>query len=293
MRITRIIPGVICLFVLAVCLAPSRGSWGVVQGQTNTRSKSSPQRIIALTSLSADIVRNLDRSKLVGISGSSILNNNPNFNQIPKVSEGRVQPDLEKILSLKPDLVIGAKGFHEQTATTLSQLGIATELIDVDSWEMLEKVTKDLAIKLGSNPERLLNQYRALAVKKPPISPRVLVLVSRQPMLSPNKESWAGAMLDRFHLKNVVADLQGKAPFEGYITLSAEKLLQLNPDVLIVVETGEGILQQFQAQSFWRNLQAVQKGKVYQFDYYGLVNPGSIDAIVKASEKLKEIVNGK
>ncbi len=248
-----------------------------------------PRRIVALTSLMADITARLDRSKLAGIPGSSLLLTNPNLRDLPKVSEGRAQPNLEKIIALKPDLVIGAKNFHEQVASRLNQLGIVTDLVNVDSWETLEKITKDLAIKLDANPEPLLNQYRTLIISKPNHNRRVLMIASRQPILSPNQKSWAGAMLDRFHLKNVAADLQGKSPFAGYVTLSTEKLLEINPDILIVVDAGENTLQWFQNQSFWRNLQAVKNNQIYQFEYYGLVNPGSIDMIVKAGEKLKAI----
>lgn len=278
---------VLILFLVGLCLAFS--SFNATVASPKIIAQKNPSRIVALTSLTADIIQKLNGSKLVGIPGSQLLVTNPNFRNLTKVSEGRTQPNLEKILALKPDLVIGAKGFHEQTASRLNRSGIATELVDVDNWESLAQVTRDLATKVGGNPTALLNQYQSLAVAKPSQSQSVLVLVSRQPILSPNRNSWAGAMLDRFYFKNVAGDLQGKSPFEGYVTLSAERLLQLDPDNLIVVETGEGILAQFQSQSFWRKLKAVQQGRVYQFDYYGLVNPGSIEAIVKASEKLREI----
>ncbi len=290
MRFKQTRSGLLLLFILGLILVSISVNTGIAQSQA--RAQSSPSRIVALTSLVADIVKELNSSKLVGIPGSQLLRANPDFRSIPQVSDGRTQPNLERILALKPDLVIGAKGFHEQTASRLNRSGIATELVNVDSWEALEKVTKDLAQKIGANPTALIQKYQSLTIAKPSQVSSVLILASKQPILTPNRESWAGSMLDRFHLKNAAAELQGKAPFAGYVTLSAEKLLQLNPDILIVVENGEGTLQQFQSQSFWRNLKAVQQNKVYQFDYYGLVNPGSIETIVKASEKLKEIVKG-
>lgn len=274
------------LAAVFIDFTPSRtGFPAAAQGGVN--------RVVALTSLTADILQRLDGSKLVGVPGSQLLANNPDFRNKVKVTEGRAQPNLERVLSLRPDLVIGAKGFHDQVAVRLQQSGISTELVDVDSWTALEQVTRDLASKVGANPEPLLSQYRALSLPKPSQSPSVIVIVSRQPILSPNRNSWAGAMLERFHLRNLAADIQGKAPVEGYITLSPERLLQLNPDTLIVVEFGENVLAQLQNQSFWRNLKAVQQNKVYQMDYYGLVNPGSIDSIVKASQKLQEIVSGR
>ena len=70
-------------------------------------------RVVALTSLTADLINTISKDSLVGIPGSSILKKNKDFDSIPIVSSGRMPPDLEKILSLKPDLVIGAKGFHD------------------------------------------------------------------------------------------------------------------------------------------------------------------------------------
>jgi iron complex transport system substrate-binding protein len=51
------------------------------------------------------------------------------------------------------------------------------------------------------------------------------------------------------------------------------------------------ILQEFSSQPFWQNLKAVKDKQIYVFDYYGLVNPGSIDAIESATQKLRQLAN--
>jgi iron complex transport system substrate-binding protein len=118
-----------------------------------------------------------------------------------------------------------------------------------------------------------------------------LILVSRQPILSPNKNSWAGDLLTKFQTKNLAAELQGNSPVAGYVTLSPEKILQQNPETLLIVEPlGENLLAEFKAESFWKQLKATQSDRVYTFDYYGLVNPGSIDKIEEACTKLKQVL---
>jgi iron complex transport system substrate-binding protein len=57
------------------------------------------QRVVALTSLSADILSRLDRQKLVGVPGGALLNNNPRLQGIPTISAGRAQPNLERIVA--------------------------------------------------------------------------------------------------------------------------------------------------------------------------------------------------
>ncbi|GAB1542358.1 ABC transporter substrate-binding protein [Scytonema sp. NUACC21] len=247
----------------------------------------SAQRVVTLTSLSTDIISKLDSKKLVGIAGSNLFKNDPRFQDIPRVSEGQAPPNLEKILALKPDLVIGAEGFSNQTTNKLKELGIQTLLTKIDSWEGLQELTKTLATIVDADPTPLLNRYQTFLSDKPSQNPSTLVLVSRQPILAPNRKSWAGNLLEKFQAKNVAADLQGKILIPGYITLSAEKVLEANPEVLIVVSPQPGLLQSFKSEPFWNQLKATKNNRVYEFDYYGLVNPGSIDAIEKACQQLK------
>ena len=263
-----------------------------VSSQENTKlatETESVERVIALNSLSADLIQRLDETKLVGIPGSSLVNKNEQLKDLPQVTQGRMPPNLEKILTLKPDLVIGSAGFHDQAAKKLEELGIKTKLYDVDSWDDLTTITEELAQAINADPEPLLAKYQSLLSQKSKNSPSTLVLVSRQPILSPNKNSWSGDMLSQFNITNLVADLQGDSVMQGYISLSAEKILQTDPEILLVVETGNNTIDTFKSQPFWNQLKAVKNNQVYVFEYYGLVNPGSVDAIEKASLQLQEI----
>ncbi|NDJ22767.1 ABC transporter substrate-binding protein [Nostoc sp. B(2019)] len=266
---------------------------------TNTNSeqlpKGSAKRVVALSSLSADIISQLDQTKIVGITGSRLFNNDPQFKDIPRVSEGQSPPNLEKIVALKPDLVIGAEGFSNVPIQKLKQLGIPTFLTKVNSWESLEQLTKRLAQLIDANPQPLLNRYKNFLPEKP-TQTSALVLVSRQPILAPNKNSWAGDLLAKFQVKNLAAELQGKSPISGYVTLSAEKVLEANPEVIILVNPPQGnseaaLLDSLKKEAFWQQLQATKNNRVYVFDYFGLVNPGSIDAIEKACQQLKQALS--
>jgi iron complex transport system substrate-binding protein len=256
-------------------------------------------RIVALTSLTADILQQLDAEKLVGIPENQLLGADSRFEGIETISSGRTEPNLEKIVALEPNLVIGASGFHDQAAQRLEELGIPTQLTSVDSLASLKELTVALAATVNADPQPLLQRYENCAAQSPAESPSTLVLVSRQPILSPNQESWAGDLLSKFNIRNLTAELQqesaagmpGQTAFRGYITLSAEKIVEADPEVLIVVDTGEGIVEQFQSDPFWGQLQAVESNRVYVFDYYGLVNPGSISSIEQACTQLNEIVS--
>jgi iron complex transport system substrate-binding protein len=258
----------------------------------------SAKRVVALTSLSADIIYQLDKTKLVGITGSSLFKNDPRFKDIPRMNEGQTPPNLEKIVALKPDLVIGAEGFSNQTTNKLKQLNIPTLLTKINSWESLQELTRTLAQKVGADPQGLLSRYQSFitTTKSNSANPKILLIVQRQPILAPNKNSWAGDLLNQFKLANVAAELQGKSPIGGYVTLSAEKVLETDPEVIITVNPPQGrgeteLLEALKKEPFWNKLQATKNSRVYSLDYYGLVNAGSIDAIEKACKELSKIAN--
>lgn len=247
-------------------------------------------KVVALTSLTADIIHHLDDTKLVGIPGSRLIGTDQRFQDLPQVSQGRTAPDLEKIVALKPTLVIGARGFHDQPLSKVEDLGIATLTTEVKGWQDLITLTEEIADQIGADPASLLARYQKCLNKLPSESASTLVLVSRQPILAPNKNSWAGDLLQQFKAKNLAADLQGQSPVEGYVTLSAEKVLEADPDIVLVVDPEQDPVAAFEAEPFWSKLKATQNKRVHAFDYYGLVNPGSISKIEAACTQLQEIL---
>jgi iron complex transport system substrate-binding protein len=254
--------------------------------QTNPQAAS---KVVALSSLSADIIHRLDKSKLVGIPGSRILRQNPALAKLPQVSEGQTPPNLEKILALKPDLVIGAAGFHDKVLEKLKAAGVRTLSTQVSSWQGLQDLTRTLATEIQANPDSLLQSYQALLPAKPKKVGNALVLVSNQPILAPNKTSWAGDLLTQFQIPNLVADLQSNSLQRGYVTLSPEKVLEANPEMLLIVDANDGTVEKLKSAPFWNKLKAVSNDRVYTFNYYGLVNPGSVDAIAQTCQKLQQI----
>ncbi|MEN9261307.1 MAG: ABC transporter substrate-binding protein [Thermostichus sp. HHBFW_bins_43] len=201
------------------------------------------------------------------------------------------QPNLEQIVALQPDWVVGAGGFHNALAERLQELGIPTYLTNVNSWAALEETITTLANALGADPQPLLREYGSLLPQQLPSSrPKTLLLAGTQPILSPNRQSWAGDLLERFGADNLTATLQSQGQFRGYVTLSAERILEANPEILLVVNPeAADPMAFFRSRPFWGQLQAVKTERVYGFDYYGLVNPGSLEKIKMACEQLAAV----
>ena len=246
-------------------------------------------RVVALTSLSADLINTISKDSLVGIPGSSILKKNKEFDSLPIVSSGRMPPDLEKILSLKPDLVVGAKGFHDRPLSKLNSLGISTLSTSISSLDDLDNLNKKLASKLNARRKSLEDILGSCYSKNKNKNKNLVVLVSSKPILSPNKDSWAGNLISSFKLNNLASEITNKTEFKGYVNLSPEWLIKSQPENILVIKTPGSDMSQYESINIWNKLEAVKNNKIYTFDYYGLINAGGIKAINKACQKLSSI----
>ena len=275
--------------VVAIAACSPNASLTPEESISDAAAENTAQKVVALTSMSADIVQNLDDDVLVGIPGSRLLTGDPRYEGIATVSSGRTEPDIEKNEALEQDHVIGADGFHDKTLERLTDLELDVLSVDIQGWESLQDITQFLATRLDADPTPLVQRYDACLAKAGNSEPTAIVLASREPLLSPNKNSWAGDFLEKFNIQNLTADLQGQSEFQGYITLSPEKVLEMNPDQLLFVDSGGGVddeIAQLKTDPFWGQLTAVQSDQVYGFNYHGLINPGSIQSIEQVCSAL-------
>ena len=247
------------------------------------------QKIVTLTSLSSDLVNAISPDSLIGVSGSKIIRNNKDFKDKVYVTEGRKPPDLEKILSLKPTLVIGAKGFHDKALDKLNSLGINTIYTEIRNWEDLEELNNRLNKFIGKDSSKLTTLLNYCYPKTNNSRGDIVVLATLKPLVSPNSKSWSGSLLRRFNFNNLTSNLDSKSAFRGYVNLSPEWLISKNPSKIIIVNYPSREKTSLQSLPFWKDLKAIKDKKVYSFDYYGLINPGSLNSVNKACEKLSSV----
>ena len=276
-----------------ICLSINVYSFELLANQVDQKKINFPRdkrlKIVALTSLSADLVNTISRESLIGIPGSSIFKKNKQFENIPIISSGRMPPNLEKIISLQPDLVSGAEGFHDRSLLRLNSLGIDTLSTSISSLDDLDILYGQLSSKLRVSPKSLETILKSCYSKKINQNKNVVVLVSSKPILSPNKKSWAGNLISTFKLNNLASEITNKTEFKGYVNLSPEWLLKSQPENILVIKTPGSDLSQYESINIWKNLNAVKNNKVFIFEYYGLINAGSINSINQACQKLSSI----
>ena len=262
---------------------------GEVSGQQNEVEGKKSRRVVALSSLSADLVVSINPKILIGVPGSSLMNQDPRYSGLKRVSNGRSQPSVELILALNPDLVIGAEGFHSRVLNALNKLGVQTLAIKVNRWDRLQQASRILerriinAVSLDSRLSKLCPSKKSSIS----VGNSVLILAGVSPKLSPGQQSWSGSLLDRLGLVNSTKELPGSSEFSGYITMSNERLLMIKPEkVLVVNPAGDSVQMVRSLIPFFPGLK-VSDFKV--MDYYGLINPGSLSSIEKACTALSSL----
>ena len=260
-----------------------------IESLANEFSRGTKKRIISLNSLGADIVSKLDNDSLVGIPGSSLLKKDDKFAGKIIVSEGRMPPSLEKIIKLKPSLVIGSEGFHDKILDKLGDLNIETLKTNTKSINQLEKLIKDLAIYLNKNSSSVNDNIKSCYFNTSKDRGSAVILASTKPLLSPNSNSWAGKLLDRFNFDNISKDLESKTEFKGYVNLSPEIILKKKPSKIIVISFPGMNQNSLLANPILKKIIDSNKNEIVTFNYYGLINPGSLKTINSACMKLSNI----
>jgi iron complex transport system substrate-binding protein len=253
----------------------------LVTDQTGRRV-SVPEHIERLVSLAPSITETLYAlglgDQLVG--DTDYCEYPPEAKQKPHVGP-ILNPSLEKIVALKPDLVLGSPEANRiETADRLERLGIPLYGVTARSVEETLDSIEDLGRVLGREAEAqrlvLSLRQRIEAVERRVAGrtrPKVLFVVWYRPLTTAGARSFIGDVVRRAGGTSVSEDLPGEWP-----RLSLEEALRRDPDVILFPrsESFAPALEEFQRLPGWREFRAVRNRRMYFVS----------DAIVRPSPRL-------
>jgi iron complex transport system substrate-binding protein len=194
----------------------------------------SAKRIISLSPSLTELVFEAGAGdKLVGVSGYSDYPDAARY--IPNVGDSS-NLDLERIVALKPDLVIAWRsGNSLSDIEKLEKLGLAvfaTEAARLEDIPRLLRVAGQLAAtsmqaeSAASAFEEALQQFRRSYGNQPKI--RVFQLIWDQPLMTINGNHIISDLIELCGGINIFASLSSLTPI-----ISAENLLEADPQVII------------------------------------------------------------
>jgi iron complex transport system substrate-binding protein len=184
----------------------------------------------------------------------------------PLTVVGDVEPDLEAVLALDPDLVVGVDGLSSgRLAANLAARHVSTWFPFAGSLGAVDAVIVGLGERVG-HAEDARGLVRALDEREGAIAravagaprPRVLMVVALGPVVVAGPKSFAHELIRYAGGENAVPD------GDAWPTLGFEKIVDLDPDVVIdatLVGTDEAT-RIGPGSAGWRAVGAVQAGRV-------------------------------
>jgi iron complex transport system substrate-binding protein len=204
-----------------------------------------------------------------------------------------LEPDIEKIISLKPDIVIASKeGNRQETVAKLRSLGITVYVTgNVDSFSAIYADFIQLGDYLGygDKARAVVDDSRkrisALRDKLKNVKPMTIFYeVGAQPLFTSGNKSFANDIIEAAGAKNIFGDLSSRFP-----QVSREEVVRRDPDVIILVAMGNVNLKEKTQWENFKSLKAVKNGRVYFTDDTSFTDPTPKSA-ADASERLSEIL---
>ena len=206
---------------------------------------------------------------------------------------GPLNPSLEAIVALRPDLVLATRVLNRRgTVESLERLGLAVYATDartvegvLDSVEHLaglmgaEQQGETLAASLRARLERLEQRLDGIAAT------RVLFVVWEEPLITIGQQTCLADALRRAGAESVIRMQQ------DWPQISVEEAIRLQPDYLVFAsnhtETNAPQLSGLRERPGWRELRAVKEGHIAVVsDAIDRPAPRLIDAIEELARQL-------
>ncbi len=231
-----------------------------------------PRRIIAIAPNSAEVICALGAcNAVIGVSKFCVFP--PELKDRPQIG-GLYDPDLEKIISLRPDLLI-TRGRNESLERMCERSKIPIYHDETDTLAGIEKGVMDLGTMLNRPDEARrvvadfrsrLDTVRARVAGK--IRPRVMLTVSRQPdrlanILTTGRDTFLDETIMVAGGINIFGDIDMLYPEvspEAILAKQPEVIIELMPEVLVTDELA------VQMRGQWRRLgtiPAVAENRIY------------------------------
>ncbi|NQU95009.1 MAG: cobalamin-binding protein [Candidatus Omnitrophica bacterium] len=225
----------------------------------------SAEKIVSLAPSITESLYQLQKDKaLVGVTSYC---NYPEEAKTKEVIGTLINPNIEKIYSLSPDLVLTIKGSNRpQTIAKLKHLGLRVVVFEeCDSFSDIRKNFIRLGRIVGE-PEKAKKIIQNVKTKKDSIAKKVKGLhpvstfleINARPLVSANNKAFVSEFIKYGGGVNIFAYAPVKYP-----RISREEVLRKNPEAIILVTMGDVTEKEKQYWQKFTDLKAVKTDRIY------------------------------
>lgn len=263
-------------------------------GQTLTFDKT-PSSVATLSSGDLDVLLALG----IEVAGRPTVQGPPveGLEQVAEIGNPH-QPNFEKIAEINPEVLIAAPSFkqHEENmerqgtkivytaANSVEDIQNTIELFGTifDKEKEAQTIQDKIASEIQKNTEQKADPVRTLLVYGAPGT-----------YLAALPNSLSGNLLELAGGENIASDFPNEEKYPQYASLSVEKIIERNPEMVMLITHGEpeAVKTAFEGEMLknpaWKNLDAVKTGNVVVLPSHLFgTNPGT--KVVEALEVMKE-----
>lgn len=269
---------ILCLFALLCVICSAHAVVLRDDRQIEVNMVKPPQRIVSLLPSLTEAVCALGQcSKLVGVDRYS--NWPSSIAKLPRMGGG-IDPNIESVVAVKPDLVLMATS--ARGAERLTALGLTVLAFEPRSHADVQRVMHTLAQALDVpvlESERVWRHIDAAvnaAAQSIPTQAkgqRVYFEVSRAPY-GASESSFIGETLQRLGARNILPASLGPFP-----KINPEFVVRAQPDIIMV---GDSNLADMATRPGWQNMRAMRAQRVCHF------KSEESDVLVRAGPRMAE-----
>jgi len=227
------------------------------------------QRIVSLAPNITEILFALGLDdRIIGVTKHC---NYPN-EALKKTSVGSyIDLNIEKILALKPDLVIAtADGNEKGSVERLAAFKIPVLITNPKNLDEVFEAVKIIG-HITKKENRAKNLIRSLKKRSnrviqaclPLSHPRVFLQINEHPLITVGKDTFHNSLIKQAGGINI----SGKESIK-YPKYSLEQVLRSNPEVILITSMERGVAAERKKERWrqWNQLQAVKLGRIYILD---------------------------
>ncbi len=256
-----------------------------------------PQYIVSLAPSNTEILFALGLdSRIIGVTDYC---NYPKEAALKPHVAGYTTPDLEKLVTLKPDLIM-AESVHEKTVLpALENLGFTVILLQSHSLnEILSNISVSGRVtgrikhaeKLVADISARINAVAAAGKNLPSEKrPRVMYVIWNEPVWTMGRNTYIDDIISKAGGRNIFT-----ADFEKSRVVSPESIVARNPQVIIVSGMGtsaDTIANNLKQQPWMQTTDAVKYNQVYVISDSNIIErPGP--RIIEGLEEVAKIIRG-
>lgn len=253
-----------------------------------------PQRIISLAPNITEILFSLElEDRLVAVT--QFCNFPPEARKKPNIG-GYINPQLEKIISFNPDLILGFRGNPLPLIQQLRSLHLPVFVLDEGKSILsllavirrLGEVTfqeKKAAVLISQIKNQLnrLNQIISPTTRRP----RVLLLLAGPQLWTCGRETFLNDLIARAGGENIMKHIP-----RAWFVARMEDIITKDPEIIVILAPNQTVFNQswhtFSSLPLFQQLRAVKRGAVYYLneDLVSRLSPRIIKALYQLAQIL-------